>query len=169
VLPAIALVAGLAAGALFLARAQGEPRWAFQICHALGSDTINESRYLAKNGAAMTKMMSDMAMEPTGDVDADFVAVMTPHYRGAIEMANRRARGLGKPETFDFLGFKHHCATRRDGSGFVLGRKPMAKRMRTKLREVMEQLMATRHDGVDGQGKWLAKSCGAGWPTILCR
>src|SRR5246500_3381932 len=69
----------------------------------------------------------------------------------------RRTRGLGKPETFDFLGFKHYCATRRDGSGFVLGRKPMAKRMRTKLREIKEQLMATRHDGIDGQGKWLAQ------------
>ena len=63
----------------------------------------------------------------------------------------------GKPETFDFLGFKHHCATRRNGSGFVLGRKPMAKRMRTKLREIKEQLMATRHDGIDAQGKWLAQ------------
>ena len=76
---------------------------------------------------------------------------------GRNAIANRRTRGLGKPETFDFLGFKHYCATRRDGSGFVLGRKPMAKRMRTKLREIKEQLMATRHDGIDGQGKWLAQ------------
>ena len=76
---------------------------------------------------------------------------------GRYAIANRRARGLGKPETFDFLGFKHYCATRRDGSGFVLGRKPMAKRMRTKLREIKERLMATRHDGIDGQGKWLAQ------------
>ena len=60
-------------------------------------------------------------------------------------------------------GFKHYCATRRDGSGFVLGRKPMAKRMRTKLREIKEQLMATRHDGIDGQGKWLA-----GLDGLLC-
>jgi len=43
------------------------------------------------------------------------------------------------------------------GGGFVLGRKPMAKRMRTKLREIKERLMATRHDGIDGQGKWLAQ------------
>src|SRR6202166_453605 len=76
---------------------------------------------------------------------------------GRNAIANRRTRGLGKPETFDFLGFKHYCATRRDGSGFVLGRKPIAKRMRTKLREIKEQLMAPRHDGIDGQGKWLAQ------------
>ena len=56
-----------------------------------------------------------------------------------------------------FLGFKHYCATRRSGSGFVLGRKPMAKRMRTKLREIKEKLMAIRHDGIDGQGQWLAQ------------
>jgi len=46
---------------------------------------------------------------------------------GRNAIANRRTRGLGKPETFDFLGFKHYCATRRDGSGFVLGRKPMGQ------------------------------------------
>jgi RNA-directed DNA polymerase len=57
---------------------------------------------------------------------------------GRNAIAKRRARSLGKPETFDFLGFKHYCATRRDGTGFVLGRKPMAKRMRTKLREIKE-------------------------------
>ena len=92
---------------------------------------------------------------------------------GRYAIANRRARGLGKPETFDFLGFKHYCGTRRDGGGFVLGRKPMAKRMRTKLREIKEQLMATRHlrrDRRARQMKRLLRSCGAGvWPTMLCR
>ena len=37
----------------------------------------------------------------------------------------------------------------------------MAKRMRTKLREIKEQVMATRHDGIDGQGKWLGARHGA--------
>src|SRR4029079_5466163 len=69
---------------------------------------------------------------------------------GRSAIGNRRSRGLGKPETFDFLGFTHYCATRREGGGFVRGRKPMAKRMRTKLRDIKEQLMATRHDGIDG-------------------
>ena len=55
---------------------------------------------------------------------------------GRSAIANRHARGLGKPESFDFLGFTHYCATRRSGSGFVLGRKPVAKRMRAKLREI---------------------------------
>ena len=52
---------------------------------------------------------------------------------GRKAIATRRARGLGKPETFDFLGFTHYCATRRSGGGFVLGRTPVRKRMRAKL------------------------------------
>ena len=76
---------------------------------------------------------------------------------GRQAIATRRARGLGKPETFDFLGFTHYCATRRSGGGFVLGRTPVRKRMRAKLRQIKEQLKATRHDGVEAQGKWLAQ------------
>lgn len=76
---------------------------------------------------------------------------------GRHASARRRIRGLGKPETFDFLGFTHYCATRRNGGGFVLGRKPIAKRMRTKLREIKERLMETRHAGIDEQGRWLAQ------------
>jgi RNA-directed DNA polymerase len=75
---------------------------------------------------------------------------------GRNAIADRRARGVGKPETFDFLGFTHYCATRRSGSGFVLGRTPIRKRMRAKLREIKECLRATRHDGIEAQGKWLA-------------
>ena len=76
---------------------------------------------------------------------------------GRSAIANRQARGLGKPESFDFLGFTHFCATRRSGSGFVLGRKPVAKRMRAKLREIKEQLMAIRHEGAERQGRWLCQ------------
>jgi hypothetical protein len=46
-----------------------------------------ETPYLKENDAAMNKMMSDMVIKPTGDVDRDFVAMMTPHHQGAIEMA----------------------------------------------------------------------------------
>ena len=53
---------------------------------------------------------------------------------GRKATAARRARGLGKPETFGSLGFTHYCATRRSGGGFVLGRAPARKRMRAKLR-----------------------------------
>jgi RNA-directed DNA polymerase len=45
---------------------------------------------------------------------------------GRHAIARRRARGLGKPETFAFLGFTHYCATRRSGGDFVPGRTPRA-------------------------------------------
>ena len=40
----------------------------------------------------MTKMMIDMGIKPSGDVDTDFVAMMTPHHQGAIEMAQAELR-----------------------------------------------------------------------------
>src|SRR5215471_17472758 len=46
-----------------------------------------EAKYLAENGRAMTKMMNDMAVKPTGNVDRDFVEMMVPHHQGAIDMA----------------------------------------------------------------------------------
>jgi uncharacterized protein (DUF305 family) len=46
-----------------------------------------EAAYLAENNAAMDKMMADMETKPTGDIDRDFVAMMTPHHQGAIAMA----------------------------------------------------------------------------------
>lgn len=51
---------------------------------ALNAD---ESAFLKENDAAMTKMMNDMAVKPTGDIDRDFVAMMNPHHQGAIDMA----------------------------------------------------------------------------------
>lgn len=46
-----------------------------------------EAAYLIENNAAMDKMMADMEVKPSGDVDRDFVAMMTPHHQGAIDMA----------------------------------------------------------------------------------
>jgi len=50
-------------------------------------DVGGEGPFLVENNAAMTRMMSDMAVTPTGDVDVDFVAMMVPHHQGAIDMA----------------------------------------------------------------------------------
>lgn len=49
--------------------------------------STEEQAFLEENETAMTKMMNDMAVKPTGDVDRDFVAMMTPHHQGAIDMA----------------------------------------------------------------------------------
>jgi group II intron reverse transcriptase/maturase len=74
---------------------------------------------------------------------------------GRFADRNRQARGLGKPETFDFLGFTHICARTRSGR-FWVKRITIAKRMRAKLREVNDQLKARRHQPIPEQGRWLA-------------
>ena len=67
----------------------------------------------------------------------------------------RQRRGLGKPETFEFLGFTHICAKTRSGR-FTLKRVTSKKRMRAKLSEVKAELMQRRHLPIPEQGRWLA-------------
>src|SRR5256885_16389167 len=50
-------------------------------------DYSSEQPFLSENDAAMNKMMADMTIKPSGDVDRDFVAMMVPHHQGAIDMA----------------------------------------------------------------------------------
>jgi group II intron reverse transcriptase/maturase len=73
---------------------------------------------------------------------------------GRFAARNRKARGLGKPETFAFLGFTHICAKTRRGR-FKLKRVTQKKRMRAKLREVKASLMQRRHLPIPDQGRWL--------------
>lgn len=70
--------------------------------------------------------------------------------------AQRRAkRGLGKPETFDFLGFTHMCGKSKKGR-FWVRRVTIAKRMRAKLAEVKVELKRRRHWPIPEQAQWLA-------------
>ncbi|RZN32375.1 DUF305 domain-containing protein [Bradyrhizobium sp. Leo121] len=57
----------------------------------------DEAPFWKENEAAMTRMMNDMEIKPTGDVDRDFVAMMSPHHQGAIDMAISELR-YGKNE-----------------------------------------------------------------------
>jgi group II intron reverse transcriptase/maturase len=68
---------------------------------------------------------------------------------------NRRKRGLGKPETFDFLGFTHICAKKRDGKNFTVLRQTMRKRLTAKLTEIKAELKRRMHDPVPEVGRWL--------------
>ena len=52
-----------------------------------GKPRASEQPFLAENDSAMTRMMADMAIKPTGDVDRDFVGMMVPHHQGAVDMA----------------------------------------------------------------------------------
>jgi uncharacterized protein (DUF305 family) len=51
-----------------------------------------EAPFLADNDTAMKTMMAGMAIQPSGDVDTDFVAMMVPHHQGAIDMARAELR-----------------------------------------------------------------------------
>jgi len=62
------------------------------VAGAWAAGTADEAPYLAENDAAMTKMMDAMTIKPSGDVDADFVAMMVPHHQGAIDMAQAELR-----------------------------------------------------------------------------
>jgi group II intron reverse transcriptase/maturase len=73
---------------------------------------------------------------------------------GRFAAGRRRARGLGKPETFDFLGFTHICGKTRTGR-FWLRRITISRRLRAKLREVNDQLKRRRHQPIPVQGQWL--------------
>jgi hypothetical protein len=73
---------------------------------------------------------------------------------GRYADTNRRGRGEGKPETFDFLGFTHVCGKTRRGAFKVL-RQTIGKRMRAKLQEIKQQLRRRMHDPVAQTGKWL--------------
>jgi hypothetical protein len=62
---------------------------------------LDEAPFLKENDDAITKMMNDIEIKPTGDVDRDFVAMMSPHHQGAIDMAISEPR-YGKNEQLRF-------------------------------------------------------------------
>jgi len=74
---------------------------------------------------------------------------------GRFAARNRASRGLGKPETFDFLGFTHICGTTKNG-WFALKRVTIAKRMRTALVRIRNELKRRMHQSVPELGRWLA-------------
>ena len=74
---------------------------------------------------------------------------------GRFAVQQRKERGLGKPETFTFLGFRHICGKTQKGR-FKLKRITDKNRMRTKLRAVKTELLRRRHLPIPEQGRWLA-------------
>ena len=74
---------------------------------------------------------------------------------GRFAAQQRKERGLGKPETFQFLGFTHICGKTKAGR-FKLTRITDKKRMRTKLSKVKAELIRRRHLPIPDQGRWLA-------------
>ena len=75
---------------------------------------------------------------------------------GRLAAANREARGLGKPDTFRFLGFTHICGKTRKTGRFKLKRITDSKRVRAKLRANRLEMRRRMHQPIPEQGHWLA-------------
>lgn len=69
---------------------------------------------------------------------------------------NRKQRGDGKPETFNFLGLTHVCGTTRDGR-FTIKRHTIRKRLHAKVKEVATELRKRMNSSVFETGTWLKK------------
>lgn len=73
---------------------------------------------------------------------------------GRLAAENRKRHGLGKPETFTFLGFIFICSKTRRGK-FQIKRKSRRDRMRAKLQAIKQELRRRMHQPIPEQGKWL--------------
>jgi RNA-directed DNA polymerase len=90
---------------------------------------------------------------------AEFTLSLHPEKTRLIEFGrhaaeNRKRRGLGKPETFNFLGFTFICGRSRRGQ-FLVKRTTRRDRMRAKLKEIKKDLRHRMHQAIPMQGKWL--------------
>ena len=92
---------------------------------APGARYPDETPFLAVNEAAMSKMMGGMAVTSTGDVDADFTAMMIPHHQGAIEMAEAELR------------FGHNEKLRRIAQEIIVDQQGEIAAMRLALGQVL--------------------------------
>ena len=75
---------------------------------------------------------------------------------GQFASADRKNRGQGKPETFEFLGMTHFCGKTRNGK-FRLGRRPSRKRVGRTLRRIKEELRRRMHTGKHEVARWLGR------------
>jgi uncharacterized protein (DUF305 family) len=86
-------------------------------------DHSEEQPFLSDNDAAMKKMMADMTIRPTGDIDRDFVAMMVPHHQGAVDMAKAE------------LKYGHNEQLRRLAQGIVANQQREIVEMRDAVGE----------------------------------
>jgi uncharacterized protein (DUF305 family) len=91
----------------------------------------DEQPFLSENAAAMDKMMADMTIKPTGDVDRDFVAMMVPHHQGAVDMAKAE------------LKYGHNEQLRRLAQEIVVTQQQEIPAMRLALGEALPPSVAS--------------------------
>jgi RNA-directed DNA polymerase len=76
---------------------------------------------------------------------------------GRFAAQDREKRGVGKPETFTFLGFTHYCGKRRSNGAFIVWRKTAKKRMVAKLHALKADLRRRMHEPIADVGAWLRR------------
>jgi len=130
-------------------------------------------RHEATGGMMIVRYADDIVVGFAHEVDArrfwdamrkrfeEFALSLHPEKTRLIEFGrqavDRRDQcGLGKPETFNFLGFTHICGRSRQGK-FLLKRKSRRDRMRGKLKEIREEMRHRMHQPIPEQGRWLAQ------------
>jgi len=112
--------------------------------HARGFEYREDAeRFLAELSERLSKFALGLKAEKTRLIEF-----------GRNAAGRRRQRGLGRPETFDFLGFTHACGKSKRG-WFALRRFTIRKRMLAKLKEVKTELSRRRHRPIPEQGRWL--------------
>jgi RNA-directed DNA polymerase len=74
---------------------------------------------------------------------------------GRYAARDRKRRGEGKPETFNFLGFTHFCGQRHKTETFTVWRITAKKRMVAKLKAIKAELQRRKHDRTSQTGAWL--------------
>lgn len=110
----------------------------------VGFEHLGDAReFLGELGPRLTKFGLELHPDKTRLIEF-----------GRFAAERRARRGVGKPETFSFLGFTHICGMGKNGS-FWLRRQTDSKRVRAKLKQVRDQLKRRRHLPIPVQGRWL--------------
>ena len=103
-------------------------------------DHPEEQPFLSENDAAMNKMMMDMAVKPSGNVDADFTAMMIPHHQGAVDMAEAE------------LHHGHNRKLRRIARNIIAGQRQQIGAMRAALGQPLSEVTSSAaQSGQDSQ------------------
>ena len=76
---------------------------------------------------------------------------------GRYAASNRKGRGEGRPDSFDFLGFTHKCGRTWKGNYFTIHRNTESKRMRTTLHAINGQLRKRMHRPLGETARWLRR------------
>jgi group II intron reverse transcriptase/maturase len=129
-------------------------------------------RKQAHGDVIVVRYADDIVAGFQSEVDAkQFLAELTERFRkfslelhpdktrllefGSFAVRNRKRRGVGKPETFDFLGFTHICGKKRSNGYFTVMRQTIRKRQQAKLNAVKAELRQRMHAPIQDTGKWL--------------